>query len=183
MGPVQTVNFVTALNIPCISPNNLKAREREIGKTIEEYARSSCKKALEEKYLKNRNDRTNEEDTALDKSMDVSFDGGWQKRGSGRSYNSTTGHATVIGNVSGKCLHFGLKSTDCRKCNYIDEKGDASEEEHDCRRNYLGSSKAMEPALAVEMVGTVYILDILLIVVTSSISISSSSSQGIVGYI
>ncbi|CAG2195608.1 unnamed protein product [Mytilus edulis] len=149
MGPVQTVNFVTALNIPCISPNNLKAREREIGKTIEEYARSSCKKALEEEYLMN---RTNEEDTELDKSLDVSFDGGWQKRGSGRSYNSTTGHATVIGNVSGKCLHFGLKSTDCRKCNYIDEKGDASEEEHDCRRNYLGSSKAMEPALAVEMV-------------------------------
>ncbi|XP_052103081.1 uncharacterized protein LOC127736559 [Mytilus californianus] len=151
MGPVQTVNFVTALNVPCISPNNLKSREREIGKTIEEYARTSCKKALEEEYLMNRNDRTNEEDTQLNKSLDVSFDGGWQKRGSGRSYNSTTGHATVIGNVSGKCLHFGLKSTDCRKCNYIDEKGDAREE-HDCRQNYFGSSKAMEPALAVEMV-------------------------------
>ncbi|CAC5398966.1 unnamed protein product [Mytilus coruscus] len=75
MGPVQTVNFVTALNVPCISPNNLKSREREIGKTIEEYARTSCKKALEEEYLMDRNDRTNEEDTALNKSLDVSFDG------------------------------------------------------------------------------------------------------------
>ncbi|CAC5376125.1 unnamed protein product [Mytilus coruscus] len=120
MGPVQTVNFVTALNVPCISPNNLKSREREIGKTIEEYALTSCKKALEEEYLMN-------------------------------SYNFIPGHATVIGNLSGKCLHFRLKSTDCRKCNYIDEKDDASEKDHDCRRNYSGSSNAMEPALAVEM--------------------------------
>ena len=48
MGPVQTVNFLTALNIPPISINTLKAREREIGRTIENYARASCSNALQE---------------------------------------------------------------------------------------------------------------------------------------
>ena len=48
MGPVQTVNFLTALNIPPISINTLKDREREIGWTIENYARASCSNALQE---------------------------------------------------------------------------------------------------------------------------------------
>ncbi|CAC5391441.1 unnamed protein product [Mytilus coruscus] len=65
------------------------------------------------------------------------------------SYIFTLGHATVIGNLSGKCLHFGLKSTDCRKCNYIDEKGDANEKDHDCRRNYSGSSLSMETNISI----------------------------------
>ncbi|VDI36869.1 Hypothetical predicted protein [Mytilus galloprovincialis] len=78
----------------------------------------------------------------------VSFDGAWQKRGSGRYYNSRTGHATLLGETTGKCVNFGLKYGDCRKCDRVDEKGDG----HDCRINHQGSAKSMESELAVQMV-------------------------------
>lgn len=54
----------------------------------------------------------------------------------------------MIGQITGKCVSYGLKSGDCRKCEYVDEKGDG----HDCRKNHNGSAKSMESALAVEMV-------------------------------
>lgn len=56
----------------------------------------------------------------------------------------------MIGNLTGKCVHYGIMSTDCRQCE-VNEKGD-NNESHDCRKNYSGSSKAMESALAVQMV-------------------------------
>ncbi|CAC5385553.1 unnamed protein product [Mytilus coruscus] len=59
------------------------------------------------------------------------------------------GHATMIGKKTGKCVSQGTKSADCRKCMYVDEKGDGN---HDCRKNHTGSAKSMESNLAVEMV-------------------------------
>ncbi|VDI53043.1 Hypothetical predicted protein [Mytilus galloprovincialis] len=111
MGPVQTVNFITALNLPTVSITTLKSREREIGKTLEEYAKWSCQKALEKEI-------------ALSKTCNVT------------------------GETTGKCVNFGLKYGDCRKCDRVDEKGDG----HDCRINHQGSAKSMESELAVQMV-------------------------------
>ncbi|XP_063412530.1 uncharacterized protein LOC134722744 [Mytilus trossulus] len=145
MGPHQTVNFLAGINIPPIAVKNLKIREREIGKTIEKCAEMSCQKALQEEIDLSRD----EDDNLNGPSITVSFDGAWQKRGSGRSYSSLTGHATMIGEKTGKCVSQGTKSADCRKCMYVDEKGDG---QHDCRKNHSGSAKSMEPNLAVEMV-------------------------------
>ncbi|VDH96628.1 Hypothetical predicted protein [Mytilus galloprovincialis] len=155
MGPVQTVNFITALNLPTVSITTLKSREREIGKTLEEYAKWSCQKALEKEIALSKIPETTaniagNEETEVDgqDAIHVSFDGAWQKRGSGRCYNSLTGHATLLGETTGKCVNFGLKYGDCRKCDRVDEKGDG----HDCRINHQGSAKSMESELAVQMV-------------------------------
>ncbi|XP_052092416.1 uncharacterized protein LOC127728864 [Mytilus californianus] len=87
MCPHQTVNFLADINIPPIAVKNLKIREREIGKTIEKCAEMSCQKALQEEI-----DLSRDEDDHLNgPSITVSFDGAWQKRGSGRSYSSLTG--------------------------------------------------------------------------------------------
>ncbi|XP_052088170.1 uncharacterized protein LOC127725289 [Mytilus californianus] len=145
MGPHQTVNFLAGINIPPIAVKNLKIREREIGKSIEKCAEMSCQKALQEEIDLSRD----EDDHSNGTSITVSFDGAWQKRGSGRSYSSLTGHATMIGEKTGKCVSQGTKSADCRKCMYVDEKGDGH---HDCRKNHTGSAKSMESNLAVEMV-------------------------------
>ena len=48
IGPEQMTNLITTLNIPAITVKALKEREREIGKTIEKTALSTCKDALTE---------------------------------------------------------------------------------------------------------------------------------------
>lgn len=60
------------------------------------------------------------------------------------------GHATIIGNESGKCLDYGVKSSDCRRCLFTDDASD-----HDCRKNYAGSARSMESAIAVDIVSHV----------------------------
>lgn len=64
-------------NIPGISPKSLKAREREVGRKIEDIGYYSC-----EEYAAKEIEFCNDEE------IEVSFDAGWQKRGSGRSYSS-----------------------------------------------------------------------------------------------
>lgn len=53
----------------------------------------------------------------------------------------------MIGENTGKCVDFGVKSTDCRKCLFTDKQSD-----HDCRKNYAGSARSMESAIAVDLV-------------------------------
>lgn len=76
---------------------------------------------------------------------------GWQKRGSGRAYDSKSGVGTLIGNRTGKICGYGIRSKDCRKCTFHTNKGNVPPP-HSCHRNWNGSSKAMEPDVAVETV-------------------------------
>ncbi|XP_053391808.1 uncharacterized protein LOC128554565 [Mercenaria mercenaria] len=76
---------------------------------------------------------------------------GWQKRGSDRSYDSKSGIGTMIGNRTGKICAYGVRSKTCRKCSYHLSKG-CTPPEHACSKNWDGSSKAIEPDVAVENV-------------------------------
>ncbi|XP_053382773.1 uncharacterized protein LOC128549640 [Mercenaria mercenaria] len=76
---------------------------------------------------------------------------GWQKRGSGRCYDSKSGVGTVIGNFTGKICAYGIRSKCCRKCDYHSVKGNGIPD-HNCYRNWGGSSKAMEPDVGGELV-------------------------------
>lgn len=93
-----------------------------------------------------------ENDNTAVAGLSVSYDAGWSTRGSGRQYNSDTGHGILIGSATGKCLAFSVKSKRCRKCEAA-EKANRTVEAHVCHRNWTGSSKAMEPAMGVEMIG------------------------------
>ncbi|XP_062621637.1 uncharacterized protein LOC134283204 [Saccostrea cucullata] len=145
LGPYQVSNFLTALNLPSIHPSTLRARENEIGATLRNYTQESCDEALlKEANLtsKSGEDHEDEDDTSP---INISFDAAWQKRGSGRSYNSHSATATMIGMETGKIVAFDLKTTDCRKCLFTQT------DDHDCNKNFNGSSKAMESALAIDM--------------------------------
>lgn len=52
-------------------------------------------------------------------SLTVAYDMGWQKRSSGRKYDSLSGVGAVVGNKTKKILAFGVKQKDCRKCTYF----------------------------------------------------------------
>jgi hypothetical protein len=76
----------------------------------------------------------------------VSIDAAWNTRGSGRSYNSDSGHHLVVGNETGRVVAVHQMSKRCAKCEIGEKNG--VENPHDdalCSRNYDGSSKGMEP--------------------------------------
>ncbi|CAC5415505.1 unnamed protein product [Mytilus coruscus] len=82
--------------------------------------------------------------------LEVSFDAGWQKRGSGFNYNSLTGHASMIGKQTGKVTCYDIRGKSCKFCEHHEGKKETVPS-HDCCRNWYGSSKSMEPDMAVSM--------------------------------
>lgn len=91
----------------------------------------------------------------------ASVDMGWQKRSSGRRYDSPSGIALMIGALSKKILQRHVCSTLCRVCaNHSKQYKQIKESEetvppareHRCPRNYEGTSKGMEATVAVLLV-------------------------------
>jgi len=66
----------------------------------------------------------------------------WQRRNGGHSSNS--GHGTVMGVQTGKVVYYQTRSKTCRTC------ASGKNKKNDCRKNHTGSSKSMEPDVAVE---------------------------------
>ena len=84
-------------------------------------------------------------------SLCASVDAAWQRRGSGRSYNSLSGHSSLIGEKTGKVLNYTTRKKSCRFCDTAERNG-TKPREHDCRKNWQGSSKSMEPNMAIDMI-------------------------------
>ncbi|KAK0073011.1 hypothetical protein PV326_013877, partial [Microctonus aethiopoides] len=83
----------------------------------------------------------------------VSYDMGWSKRGNGRSYDILNGYGCIIGFLSEKILDFALRNRKCKLCSNGHKKND-----HDCRQNFRGSARAMEPDVRAALVNDSKIL-------------------------
>jgi len=140
IGPTHVGTFLGTLNIPPPVTSTLIARQKEVTGGIIDTAKDSCSRALEEEV----------EQSPME-SLTVSYDAGWSKRGSGRSYDSNTGHGALIGNNSKKCLDFSVRTKVCDICDNAQRLG-VLPRKHDCFKNWSGSSKAMEPDMAVDMI-------------------------------
>ena len=81
----------------------------------------------------------------------VSFDMGWQKKGSGHTYDSISGHAFMSGARARKILACMICCKLCGVCT-VTEKVGKEPEEHECCKNYKGSSKGMEAFVVLELV-------------------------------
>lgn len=137
--------FLATLEVPPPARSTLKIREREVGPVIERVAEETCKKALELESCLTETDST---EGAVN--LTASYDMGWQRRSSGRAYNSRSGHGVMIGKESGKILAYGSRIVNCKQCEVDTAKGESTT--HHCRVNWDGSSKAMEADLAVELI-------------------------------
>ena len=111
-----------------------------VGPVLEQKAKISCKKAIEEEVLSTRNDLKGND------GISVSFDQAWQKRG--KAMNSKSGHSSVICEKARKIVDYEIKIKSCRVCD-IAVRNDAPPRQHNCRKNYDGSSKSMEQESAV----------------------------------
>ena len=83
--------------------------------------------------------------------LTVTYDMGWQKRSSRRRYDSSSGHAFIIGASSKGIIVMVLYSQACRKCD-VAEKRREEAEEHECPKNFEGSSKIIEASTILNMV-------------------------------
>ncbi|KAL7290174.1 hypothetical protein TKK_0015643 [Trichogramma kaykai] len=149
-GTSQINSLLSTLDIPTVSKTTMKRHERIVGVAIEDVAKNSCVESilLEKKLAEEKENscNTNISSTTSKTLLKGSFDGAWQKRGTGHAYNSLSGHAAVIGYHSGKILSYAVRSKDCRLCALGHEPQD-----HDCRKNHTGSAKSMEASMAVEL--------------------------------
>lgn len=72
---------------------------------------------------------------------------GWFTRGTARSYDSLSGWGALIGFFTKKVLVYACLNRKCRQCDLGHDPKD-----HDCRKNFRGSAKAMEPAATEKLV-------------------------------
>ena len=59
-----------------------------------------------------------------------------------------SGHATLIGEKTGKCINYSVM---CKSCRICDTAKGGKPKDHQCSKNWSGSAKSMEPAMACEM--------------------------------
>jgi len=90
-------------------------------------------------------------DTAQYAKINGGTDMAWQKRASGRLYNSLSGHELIIGAKTRKPIIMCVKTKFCRVCCYAKAKG-AIPRNHRCGINHTDSSGSMEADALVDMV-------------------------------
>ena len=81
----------------------------------------------------------------------ASTDMGWQKRSSGRRYDSPSGHMFFIGAQTNKIIDYDLMCVSCNICQYATKKRKAPKP-HRCYKNFDGHAKAMEATTAAKLV-------------------------------
>ena len=111
-------------------------------------AKASCQDLLSNEKAQIFNDGFQPADEDNLVSVPCSFDMGKQKRGKG--HNSHTGHAAVMSLTTGEVLDYTTRTKTCRVCDQ-GKNSNKNVKVHDCRKNHNASSKAMEPASAVEI--------------------------------
>ncbi|XP_063448459.1 uncharacterized protein LOC134727990 [Mytilus trossulus] len=142
LGERQANSFLSELNIPAFSYKLVSARLKEVGNVVEEVAKESTNEALEKELAAVEQKKG---------SLVVAVDAGWQKRGSGRAYDSKSGHCSMIGPETGKIINYSVRSKECRVCSRAESRNE-SPRKHACYRNWEGSSKGMEADMVIEMV-------------------------------
>ena len=80
---------------------------------------------------------------------------GWQKRSSGRRYDSSSVDEFIVDGRKKGIIRMVLYSKACRKCDSAEKKGEETEE-HECPNNFEGSSKSMEASAILKMVEDAY---------------------------
>ncbi|CAG2240138.1 unnamed protein product [Mytilus edulis] len=165
IGETQLNNLLSTINLHCIDHKSLKRRENEIGHVIEKNAKTSENNFLIEEAIgslvigePSAAEDADLEENMLDNGISVSTDTCWQKKGSGRSYNSLSGVATLIGKNTKKILHHAQRVSSCRICQSAKKKGDFARV-HECKQNWSGSAKAMEEDMVAQMVKDLVVVE------------------------
>ena len=80
----------------------------------------------------------------------VSYDMGWQKRSTGKLYDSLSGHGFIFGCKTGNIIGFRVKSKACSTCSQANSLN-LPPEDHQCNINWDGASGAMEAGVVLQL--------------------------------
>lgn len=146
IGPTHVNAFLTTMDIPAVSSTMLQGRSSEAGPAIEVVAKASCTAArIAERTAEL--EKSSTPDEGQDVHIPVSYDMGWQKP---RGFNSLTGTGHVMGPNTGYVLDYETRNKRCAQCDSAKRRKEIAKT-HDCRKNFSGSSKAMEGSVAVSL--------------------------------
>ncbi len=83
----------------------------------------------------------------------ASFNMGWQVQSSGGKYGSSTRHAFLVGALGKKIMNSVLYNKKCAVCTKHESRTGSTVgvREHQCMKNYVGTSKSMEASALVKM--------------------------------
>ena len=154
MGESHVIKFLLTMGINPPSDTCLKDRQREVGHHFETLAKKTCDNAIIEEVNASKNSNSHENVNSQNDSpvsLCASVDAAWQRRGSERSYNSLSGHSSLIGEKTGKVLNYTTRKKSCRFSDTAERNG-TKPREHDCRKNWQGSLKSVEPNMAIDMI-------------------------------
>ena len=132
---------LSVLGVPVMTKQSFIDTERTIGKwwwTALEQSMSAAGK--EEKQIAIQQRHYHDGIPAIT----VIVDAGWCKRTHKHSYNALSGVGVTFGKETKKLLYIGVRNKFCSAC----EKG--SNKEHECFRNWDGSSSSMESDIILE---------------------------------
>ena len=143
-GGSELKTFASLLNLPnaasienqfhriekdLIIPNALELQEESLNEALVEEGKLEMQKlGYSDEVIKQwvMEDSWDGRNTICQIGLHASYDMEWQKRGSGNSYSSTSGHGFLVGTNTNKILAVSIKSTRCRKCEYAQKKGSLS---------------------------------------------------------
>ena len=106
-----------------------------------------------EKELQKTREAKGVTDESIKPPITIAVDMGWNKKGSGRSYDADSGQHFCIGMLTGKVVHLVFMNKGCEKCKNKVEHPDIL-----CARTYEedGSSKGMESRAAVIAINSLF---------------------------
>ena len=134
-----------ATNTFCNVEDICGLEERKVG---QKSMREAIEKEASSDPTNNQGTMTND---GLKKLLTCSFDMAWQRRSSGRIYDSLSGHAFLVGGLTKKVVNAVVLCKKCKVCE-IAKKQKKNCCEHICPINYQVTSKAMEASAALRLV-------------------------------
>ena len=129
------------LGVPVMSKQSFVNTEQKIGKWWWDQFKDSMQAAGKaERQLAIQENNYHQGVPAIT----VIVDAGWSKRTHKHTYNALSAVGVIFGKRTGKLLHLGVRNKYCSIC-----KQDPTEE-HDCYKNWSGSSSSMETDIILE---------------------------------
>ena len=158
LGPSDICTLLAFMGLPNVnsfSRKQFRQIESLIGKHLRQIGDDSMTEALEKEVRMTQAYKdmpTIHWKSSQDKiGLTVAYDMGWTKRSSGNRYDSLSGHAFMVGVHSQKIIRAQVTGKMCSVCSTAETKGEESGE-HECPKNYVGSSKGMEADGALSLV-------------------------------
>ena len=145
-GHARLKETMSLMGIPVMTKKSFVATEKLINKRWYELLEESMKEAAEEEKKKAIEKGSYHEGVPA---ITVILDAGWCKRAHKHSYNAKSGAGIIIGMETKKLLYMGVRNKYCSVCAQAESLGKEAPE-HDCYKNWTGSSSSMESDIIVQ---------------------------------